>query len=99
MGGQRVRTMIDYLRAGVLTTAVILAIQCRTVEPEHPTPVSSDQCEASAAKLAAMGCKETVTPKGTPFAIACRSHADAGLSYPHSCIQASRSCEEMRRCR
>ena len=53
---------------------------------------SIDACELAGEKLTALHCTQQTTPKGIPFATACRNAKLSGLNWHPECIAKVTSC-------
>lgn len=55
----------------------------------------ADACELAGQKLTALNCTQQTTPKGVPFATACRSAAKSGLNWHPECIVKATKCADV----
>lgn len=56
---------------------------------------TADACELAGQKLTQLNCTQQATPKGIPFATACRNAKQSGLNWHPECIAKAKSCVEV----
>lgn len=79
--------------------AYVLALACALGCSDLPQPraANSDACDAAGAHLAALGCRQAQTPRGTPFAAVCHRAAEDGRDLRADCLLRVTSCDDVRR--
>lgn len=88
--------------ARFMMLALLALAACDACGPSlHPAPghVATGVCEAAQANLEALGCTWSHSPKGVPFAVACRNVAEGGIDLAPSCIAKAKTCAEAAQCR
>jgi len=56
---------------------------------------STDACDVAGAKLSALHCTQQTTPKGVPFATACKQAHKSGLNWHPECIAKATACSQV----
>jgi hypothetical protein len=57
--------------------------------------IVADACELAGQKLTSLNCTQQTTPKGVPFATACRNAAKSGLNWHPECIFKATKCTDV----